>query len=190
MRISFCILFIFHFSIIQAQLSSEQCIDSTSAGKTLADFKMISNIGDTINFYDLQEEIIVFDIWATWCGPCKAQAPIYDSLRTALSSEKIKFISISIDKSYSKWKRFIKTDESTSEKNLKDHFWVGDSKEHLTFLLCHFIAEVNGQPMIGTGVPQYVIIGKNHEIILRDAPQPQSGKLDDVVKDLKDEYGF
>lgn len=191
MKIILFIIFYLAFSIVGlAQLTDKQKIDSTENGKTLTDFQMISYAGDSVNFYSMKEEIIVFDVWATWCGPCKQQAPKFDSLRKVYSNEKIRFISISIDGAKNKWKRFVKVEESIPLAHQKNHYWVGDSKEHIMNFLCTFSEEVNGEKMIGTGIPQYIIIGRNHEIIMRNAPQPQTGGLEKLIKELKEEYGI
>lgn len=184
------ILFLLFSNYAFSQLSDTQKIDSTDNGKTLADFWMTSYEGDSVNLYSMKEEIIVLDIWATWCGPCKQQAPKFDSLRKAYSNEKIRFISISIDKSKNKWKRFVKVDESIPVAHQKDHYWVGDSKEHIMNYLCTFWTLYQGLVGISTGIPQYVIIGKNHVIYRRDAPQPQTGELEKLIRALKEEYGI
>lgn len=183
MKFFFHLFFLLITSCVFGQLGSEQRIDSTANGKTLADFIMTDIKGDTVHFYDFKEDIIVFDVWATWCGPCKTQYPIFDSLRHSFykdTSLSIKFLSISIDKSNFKWKRYVKTE--VKERSEKDHFWVGEGKDHIMYFLCTFVIDVKGEKMIGTGVPQYIIIGKNHVIYKRDASQPQSGKLDDEIR--------
>lgn len=39
---------------------------------------------------------LVIDFWATWCGPCKMQAPIFDALAEELEG-KVKFGKVDVD---------------------------------------------------------------------------------------------
>lgn len=51
----------------------------------------INNFDQLIQGHD----IVVVDFWATWCGPCKNFAPIFE--RTSEKFDKIKFIKIDTD---------------------------------------------------------------------------------------------
>ncbi|KKA30278.1 hypothetical protein TD95_003871 [Thielaviopsis punctulata] len=42
-------------------------------------------------------KIVVADFWATWCAPCKAVAPLFQSLATANIHDKLAFAKIDID---------------------------------------------------------------------------------------------
>ena len=50
----------------------------TSVGDRFADLTLTTLSGEEINTADLRGKIVVFNIWATWCPPCKAELPDFD----------------------------------------------------------------------------------------------------------------
>lgn len=55
--------------------------------------------GNRIDFTEFKGKVIFLNIWATWCGPCRAEMPtiqrLYDKIPT---DENIVFIMLSLDK--------------------------------------------------------------------------------------------
>lgn len=45
---------------------------------------------------EIREGIVLVDFYATWCGPCKMQSPIIDSLKEERSD--IKIMKVDVDK--------------------------------------------------------------------------------------------
>ncbi len=60
------------FMFISGGASAEYAL-----GDTLPDFTFTTYDGRTLNLYDTLEEkdMVVINIWATWCGPCKMEFP-------------------------------------------------------------------------------------------------------------------
>ena len=45
-----------------------------------------------------QGKIVLLNIWATWCGPCRAEIPTLDRLQAHLGSDRFEVVALSIDR--------------------------------------------------------------------------------------------
>lgn len=52
------------------------------------------------NYKDFLEnnELVILDFWADWCGPCKSLKPIYSKLASEITD--VKFTMVDTDKNY------------------------------------------------------------------------------------------
>ncbi len=60
--------------------------------------------GNKIPFDQFKGKVIFLNLWATWCGPCRAEMPGIQNLYTKMDHEKVVFIMLSIDKDSDKGK--------------------------------------------------------------------------------------
>ena len=58
----------------------------------------ILNNSQFYNKLRTSDKLVVMDFFATWCGPCKMLAPIFESLSKEMS-DKVDFAKIDIDRS-------------------------------------------------------------------------------------------
>jgi thiol-disulfide isomerase/thioredoxin len=43
-------------------------------------------------------KVVLLNVWATWCGPCRAEMPTLDRLEAALGGEAFEVVALSIDR--------------------------------------------------------------------------------------------
>ncbi|MCC6206422.1 MAG: TlpA family protein disulfide reductase [Hyphomicrobiales bacterium] len=43
-------------------------------------------------------KVVLLNVWATWCGPCRAEMPTLDRLQAAIGGEKFEVVALSIDR--------------------------------------------------------------------------------------------
>ncbi|MBN1204015.1 MAG: TlpA family protein disulfide reductase [Myxococcaceae bacterium] len=66
--------------------------------RPLPDFRIIDSEGRELGPKELAGRIVVLNLWATWCGPCVHEMPSLERLQTALGSEKLAVIAVSLDR--------------------------------------------------------------------------------------------
>ena len=62
----------------------------------VAYFKLENVAGGFMTSEDLKGKVSVVDLWATWCGPCAEEIPIYNQLYDAFRSQDVAIVGIAV----------------------------------------------------------------------------------------------
>jgi thiol-disulfide isomerase/thioredoxin len=63
------------------------------------DFKVKDLEGKQVDFSQFKGKVVFLNLWATWCGPCRAEMPSIHNLYNAVKgNDKIVFVMLSLDR--------------------------------------------------------------------------------------------
>lgn len=64
----------------------------------LPDFTFIDAGGGTKSLADFRGKVVLLNIWATWCVPCREEMPMLDELQRELGGKDFAVVAVNIDK--------------------------------------------------------------------------------------------
>ena len=133
-------------------------IKNLKKGSLSPSFNYPDSSGKNISLESLKGKLVYVDVWATWCGPCKAQIPFLKQLEEKYREEDIAFVSLSIDqlKNISKWKDMIVDKELEGIQIIADKAWRSK-------FVTDYVIE---------GIPRFILIDKDGNLMNPMAPRP------------------
>lgn len=66
-------------------------------GSSAPDYRALSLAGDTVSLSSFAGEVVVLNIWATWCPPCVIEMPALQRLHEELSDDGLRVVAVSVD---------------------------------------------------------------------------------------------
>lgn len=67
--------------------------------------EMASLTGETVRLSDLRGQVVVVNVWATWCPPCRVETPGFVELQEEFDGE-VRFLGLSVDESETEVRAF------------------------------------------------------------------------------------
>ncbi|GAA4295995.1 TlpA family protein disulfide reductase [Aestuariibaculum suncheonense] len=151
---------------------SYQALRTVAKGQPSPKFMNYENVdGTTTSLDDLKGKYVYIDVWATWCGPCKAEIPFLKEVEKEYHDKNIEFVSISVDtqNNRDKWKEMVEEKELGGIQLLADHAF--DSKFVQDYLI--------------KGIPRFILLDPQGNIVTANAPRPSNEKLVALFNELK-----
>lgn len=64
----------------------------------LAEVSFLNADGEQVNLKDWHGKVVLLNLWATWCGPCREEMPMLDRLQKELGSDNFEVVALAVDK--------------------------------------------------------------------------------------------
>ncbi len=141
-------------AVVGAGLALSGDLAPVSVGSKAPTFRAVRlATGDSVGLGQFTGEVVLLNIWATWCVPCEQEMPSIERLYQELSPDGLKIVSVSIDE-----------DQPAAVSR-----WLADRK--LTFDVLQDRSREIERIYQTTGVPESFVIDR-HGVIVKKVIGP------------------
>lgn len=85
-----------------------RALDPNAGVEDPLDYTISGLDGEKLRLAGYRGKVLVLDFWATWCGPCRVQQPLYERVKDRFrENEKVVFLNISTDDNRAAVKPFL-----------------------------------------------------------------------------------
>ena len=128
-------------------------------GDPAIDFTYPDKDGNKFSLSNFNSSLVYVDVWATWCGPCKAEIPALKELEQEYHNNNITFLSVSLDTDKEAWINML-ADKQLGGVQLWANGWSEITKSYAI-----------------NGIPRFMLFDENGNVISLDAPRPSSSEI-------------
>ena len=79
-------------------LPAEFSFATLNQPRPLPELRFIDGNGRAMNFADFRGRVVLLNLWATWCVPCRKEMPTLDRLQAKLGGPDFQVVALSIDR--------------------------------------------------------------------------------------------
>lgn len=138
------------------------------------DLEMTQSDGKKFTFASLKGKVILVDVWATWCGPCREQTPKLAALQEKYRARGLAVVGLSLDE---------KSDEAEVLKFMKEagvNYTIAYAPDKVSGAFLDGTEDETGQAPI----PQLFVISKEGRVVehlIGNDPRHSIARLEEVL---------
>jgi len=149
-------------ALLAARRAEISELDPNTQIKDPMHFTLTGLNGDRLPLSSLLGKVVVLDFWATWCGPCRVQHPLYEAVKQRFKdADDLVFLSIDTDEDRSVVKPYVESQHWTQR------IYFDDGLQYLLKV---------------ASIPTTIVFGKKGEVVSR-----MNGFLPDRFVDMLSE---
>ena len=118
-----------------------------AAPPVFPDLEFVGSEGGSVRLSELKGNVILLNVWATWCGPCKKELPIVQRMYDAFSDRNFVVVAVNVDADRKRVSPFL--------------------KQFNISLPVYFAAPEDAGPLTSMGIPSTFILGPDRTLVDR-----------------------
>jgi cytochrome c biogenesis protein CcmG/thiol:disulfide interchange protein DsbE len=80
---------------------------TSQVGAPLPPIKVETLGGKQIDVASYRGRVLLLDVWASWCGPCKQELPMLDAMARRLKGQGVEILAVSVDQERANVEKFM-----------------------------------------------------------------------------------
>ena len=68
-----------------------------SVGETAPDYRTAALMGDSVSLAQLRGDVVLLNVWATWCQPCREEIPALEKIHRTYVDRGLAVVGVSVD---------------------------------------------------------------------------------------------
>lgn len=81
----------------EVQRAADTGNGKVEVGQPAPSYAATSMSGDSVSLAGLRGKVVLLNVWATWCGPCRKEIPELRAIHTAYKDRGLELIGVSVD---------------------------------------------------------------------------------------------
>jgi cytochrome c biogenesis protein CcmG, thiol:disulfide interchange protein DsbE len=77
-------------------------------GGPVPEIRVESLAGKALEIGDFRGKVVLLDVWASWCAPCKQELPMLDDIARRLRPDGVEVVAVSIDQERANVVKFLR----------------------------------------------------------------------------------
>lgn len=130
-------------------VSTDAAVAPTALAASALETPLKTVDGKSFKLADLKGKVLVIDLWATWCGPCRNSTPELVNLQKEYGSKGFEVVGLDIDPN---------SDTPEDVKEFADDF-------DINYKLAFADRELAMSLMRGGSIPQSIVVGRDGRIL-------------------------
>ncbi len=153
---------------LAAAFGARAAAEQPQAAPTFPDLEFVGAEGGSVRLSQLKGNVVLLNVWATWCGPCKQELPLVQKMYDTYSDRNFVVLAVNIDAERKRVAPFL--------------------KQFNISIPVYYAAPEDAGPLTAQGIPSTFILAPDRTLIDRVvgfSPQWEDRWKKDVEKYLR-----